>query len=286
MSWQSRTDTSCAYAGPGRQADVVERLDELGYAYDSWTFDGPLHNQMASLALMQSQPLADFLGAARVVRSPARVTYALNALVDEPEHGLAADHAYWMSGARLREVGKLTGWIDLASHGFGRSTDGWGASQSVPGTLRGGPQGALPYAAESRAPAASHPSQKRDRLDVTARNVGAVTVDAKAARLSCSPEIRADLDAGPISLRLDGCNRTYTLKDVCHVTPVFDVVVRAPARSSIRLAGRPVPVRHRKARLDVRGRPRALTTLVVERTDKRGRKRIQATTHRYCPPSR
>src|SRR5207244_35139 len=66
-------------------------------------------------------PAADFLGTARVDRDPAHVTFVANPKMDFANRGLVGDHAYWLSGVRLRDAGgdNPLGTIDVRSEGFG-----------------------------------------------------------------------------------------------------------------------------------------------------------------------
>src|SRR3712207_7213030 len=72
----------------------------------------------------------------KVDRDPAHVTYVVNPKMDFPEVRTVADHAYWLSGLRVRDAGgeEPRGTIDVRSEGFG-------VGDPVPGaTERQGPQ--------------------------------------------------------------------------------------------------------------------------------------------------
>ena len=45
------------------------------------------------------------------------------------------------------------------------------------------------------------------RIDLTARNIAAVTIDVRRARVDCSVDLHVETD-GPITIRLDRCRRT------------------------------------------------------------------------------
>ena len=54
-------------------------------------------------------------------------------------------------------------------------------------------------------PRAAHPRAKR--IDLTARNIAAVTINVRRAGVGCGVDLHVDTD-GPIAIALDGCGRT------------------------------------------------------------------------------
>jgi pimeloyl-ACP methyl ester carboxylesterase len=280
MSWQTTGDRTCRYSA---QVALLARLGKLGYRYSALTFDGVDHTALATAALSDVGPLADFLGAARVQRDPARVTYVLNPATSEPEFGLRADHAYWLSDIRAASS-STTGRIDVVSDAIERPAAPPEAAISAAGALEGG----LPYAAVSRLEATPRSGRTARRLRVTARGVRSATIDAERAGVGCSPAVTF-ATRELLKLDLEGCGATYSGKTVCHATPVYDVVVRAPRGERPRslrvtLLGAPRPIRGRKVRLDVRRTPSALAHVRVVSTDGSGRTQVRLTAHRYCPP--
>jgi pimeloyl-ACP methyl ester carboxylesterase len=279
MSWLTNADQTCRYTA---QVELLDRLDALGYRYSALTFDGIEHNALASASLADAQPLADFLGDARVERDPARVTYVLSPAVSEPEFGLRADHAHWLSGvvaARASTAGR----IDVVSEGITRRASRPETAVSSIGALDTG----LAYAAVTQLAGEPQDGRPARRLRITARGIRGATVDAKRARTGCSPSVSfATYEL--LKLKLSGCNATYSGKTVCHSTPVFDVVVRAPRGErpeslSVTLNGERKAIRGRKVRLDVRRSPSALTRVRVESVDGSGRTQVRLTVHRLCP---
>ena len=101
MSWMTTADRACLYS---HQVELIDRLADLGYRYSTLTFDGVEHTALATASLSDAKPLAEFLGDAKVVQDPERVSYALSAAVSEPEYGLRADHAYWLSELRAAKA--------------------------------------------------------------------------------------------------------------------------------------------------------------------------------------
>lgn len=275
--WLATGDATCRYAA---QVAMFERMAALGHRFSALTFDGVDHNALAAAALADAQPLADFLGDARVQRDPARVTYVVSPAVSEPEFGLRADHAYWLSGitaARSSTAGR----IDVDT-GAGDTPPGLPVDGS--GVLAGG----LAYTSVSRLGDPAGRSA-RNRLRVTARGVGAATVDAARARTGCRPAVRFKTDV-PLALALAGCNRTYVGSTVCHPRPVFSVVARAPGgdravRRSVTVGRARSTVGRGRVRIDLRATPGAVARVRVASIDRRGRTWVRVTAHRFCPPA-
>ncbi|MCW2991553.1 MAG: putative penicillin acylase, partial [Solirubrobacterales bacterium] len=278
MSWLTTADRTCLYSA---QLSLLSRLAVLGYRYSALTFDGIDHNGLASASLGDAQPLADFLGDARVERDPERVTYVVNAAVSEPEYGMRADHAYWLSDIRAVSP-SVRGRIDVSSAGVGRRDPGPPAAVRGTGALAGG----LSFAVTSQLggdPQADRPAR---RLRVVAHGIRAATIDTGRAHSGCEPGVRF-ATRELLRLRLAGCNTTYSGKTVCHSTPVFDVVVRAPRgerAESLKVMrdGRRLPLHGKKKRLDLRGHPSSKVLVRVKSVDGQGRTQIRATTHVYC----
>jgi hypothetical protein len=152
-------------------------------------------------------PGVDFLGEHRVDRDPARVSYVVDPREDNAARQVVADHAYWLSGLRVRDPQTPpTAAVDVRSSGFGR---GDAALQPVASSAGVMPGGALPMPWFSRtlsadpAPSAA-PS---DRLTVEATNLRSMTIDVRRARVSCQVALEVRTD-GPLAVVLDGCGRT------------------------------------------------------------------------------
>lgn len=285
ISWQTDTDQACPYA---QQNQVFSRLDELGYAYSAWTFSGPDHNTMAAQALSESQPLADYLGAARVQRDPARVTYVVDAATDEPAHGLGADHAHWVSGLRLRDraASPALGTIDVVSHGFGRGTPAPAATTRTAGVLQTGLLAKLPYATQGRDDGEAPVEPVEDRLEITATNIATATIDTARAHIGCAVRIDVVSD-GPLDVRLAGCTTTWRVAQVCKRHLRFGVRLKVPSGQRVRSArltvrGHRVRLRRGRAQIDFRARPDAVARLRVVSVNRRGRTIVRITSYRWC----
>src|SRR5205823_8888478 len=125
---------------------TASKLDSLGYRYELDAYQpcanpgcSPLFTNHLQLAINdQYAPAAAFLGTARVDRNPAHVTYVVDEGRNHPKIGLDGDHAYWVSGLKLRDVGSGSGKIDAASHGFGVGDPTASGTQLGSGMLTGG----------------------------------------------------------------------------------------------------------------------------------------------------
>jgi hypothetical protein len=204
LVWNAALDELVPVAGVLAQ---VQRLNQLGYRY---TFDLFTTSDHLALATNDNfQPAANFLGTATVDRNPPHVTYVVNPGMDFPEVGTVADHAYWLSGLRLRDASgdAPLGKVDARSEGFGEDDPPHGATQLGAGVLTGSNL-AMPYTEESRSwgPAPSAPVRDVLHLDLT--NLDRVVVNVARARLDCHPNLDVTTD-GPATVRLrgGGCDR-------------------------------------------------------------------------------
>ncbi|HUP91085.1 MAG TPA: hypothetical protein VM074_02475 [Solimonas sp.] len=202
------TDVVCDY--PQEWTDA-NQIDALGYRYQFWTYPD-MHDLVMMTFMDTLAPIAEWMGDARVDRNPAHVTYVLNAATNQPEYGLNADHAYWVSGLQLRDNPANTaaldtvslGQIDVFSHGFGVGDAAPLATQRAPCVIDDGAEiPASPCIAQSRdwGPAQAQPVA--DVLDLVASNIGAVTIDVDRARVNCDAVVNVQSD-GPISVSLVG----------------------------------------------------------------------------------
>ena len=98
--------------------------------------------------------------------------------------------------------------IDAFSHGFRVGDPTPSDTQLGSGMLTGGnlPTPLL-FTSQSKTwgPVPSIPQARR--IDLTARNIAAVTIDVRRARVDCSVDLHVETD-GPITIRLDRCRRT------------------------------------------------------------------------------
>jgi len=148
-----------------------------------------------------------------VDRDPTHVTYVVDTLTDSARAGTVANHAYWVSGLRLRNAAARRGTIDARSLAFGSGEPSAPGVRSSPGALEGGSHGPMPFARRAREWGAA----RANRLVVAATNLASATVDARRARLSCAPQLDVRSD-GPLDLRIvcaptpaARCARTITV---------------------------------------------------------------------------
>lgn len=152
-------------------------------------------------------PLVEFLGEYKINPDPPHVTFWAQPKADSVRAKTVADHAYWLSGLKVRDsAGGKGGLIDAYSKGFGLSPampKGVVASTEV---LQGGAHGPMLYQRSSQELEPRTPIAASDELVVEAQNIAYMMVDVRRARLSCNPVIKANSD-GPLKIELKGCNR-------------------------------------------------------------------------------
>jgi hypothetical protein len=195
---------------------TAAKLDSLGYRYELDAFRpcanpacSPLFPNHLQLAVNdQFKPAADFLGSATVERNPAHVTYVLEPTRNHPELGLVGDHAYWVSGLKLRDPGS-SGQIDAVSHGRGASDRVAAVTQPGTGQLEGGNLGPIQFTSRTKTWAPPTPGPRANTIDVTATNLSKASIDVKRAGVDCSVKVNVTSD-GPLSIALPGCNRTVS----------------------------------------------------------------------------
>jgi pimeloyl-ACP methyl ester carboxylesterase len=203
LIWAASADELVPLASTTTQA---ETFDRLGYRY---VFDVFTPGDHFTLAVHdQYGPAADFLGTARVQRNPAHVSYVVNPTMDFAGRATVADHAYWLSGLRLREsAGEAPlGEVDAVSHGFGRADPEPLATVNGAGTLGPGTYGQLPYVERAKDWGPEAAASRRDALTLEVENLRRVRIHPERARLSCNPQLEVDTD-GPLTVVLAGCDR-------------------------------------------------------------------------------
>jgi hypothetical protein len=238
LMWVGSTDQLVPITGTTAQA---QGFDALGYRYIFDVFSPADHFALA--VNDQFGPAADFLGTDRVVRDPAHVTYVVNPKMDFPEVRTVADHAYWLSNLRVRDASgeEPRGLIDVRSEGFG-------TGDPVPGpTERSGPQALadtknfpLTFVEQRRTWGAAPRATARDRLVISAQNVGRVRIDPKRAKVTCAARLEVESD-GPLTVELAGCNRSER----------FGVPTRSGAACRATVGFLRVAVRPRRSRLEL-----------------------------------
>lgn len=181
---------------------TITALTDLGYRLDSLRFDTWDH--LTPSTNDDYQPAVDFLGAARVERNPAHISYVLMPEIDNPEVDLVADKAYWLSGLSLRDAAAGTGSIDVRSEGFGSAAAEPLAVVQGVAVLSGGNQGPSPYTHRVLDWAPPMVAPVADRLLIRASNIASVTIDPVRAKVSCKAALEIDSD-GPLEVVLAGC---------------------------------------------------------------------------------
>jgi len=177
------------------------------------------------------QPFADFLGSKKRVLDPPHVIYYLNTEAHQPEFGMNADHAYWVSGLTVRDArheGQIPqavktdgsaswapyGRIDVMSHGMGKAEPEPNAIVRSSGTFSFGVDYPWPrYNAQEVTwkPASSTPA--RNVIDIKAENIATVTIDPVRAKVTCAATIYLASD-GPTIVTMTGCARVNVIEGV------------------------------------------------------------------------
>jgi len=200
IAWNGGQDE---LVNPALYEPTLMRLGELGLEFVSEVFEPAGHITLASND--EFGPMAEFLGEHRANRSPAHVTYVVAPGKDSSRSKVVADHAYWLSGLRLRDPkAGPTGTIDARSQAFGAGDAPALGVQPGAGVLTGGARSALPFVRRSqgRGPAPAQPA--RNEIDVTFANVGDATATGERARLDGSQPLTVKIGSdGAGRLRLD-----------------------------------------------------------------------------------
>ena len=205
LLWDGTNDELVPVPGPTAQAQT---FDDMGYRFRYDLFAPPVDHFLLAVN-DQYAPAAEFLGTAKADRNPFHVTYVVNPRMNFAADGTVADHAYWLSGLKLRDksgVGPI-GKVDAVSEAFGRADPVPKPTQRTAGVLAGGNVGPLAYAETSKGWGSPRPARKRDALRLTLTNLSRVTVNPARARLDCHPKLDVKTD-GPVTVRLAGCGRS------------------------------------------------------------------------------
>jgi hypothetical protein len=198
LMWNAAADE---LVPPTSYLPTADELDRLGYRYELDVYTA----EHLTLAINdQYAPAAEFLGTAKVNRNPPHVTYVVDPSLDHADLSFVADHAYWLSGARTRGSGQ--GAVDAFSHGLGTGDAAASATQFGAGTLGGGNLGTLAFTRQFKTWGPAVPIAPADRIDLTAQNLSAITINVKRAGVSCNVDLRVTSD-GPLTVTLAGCKR-------------------------------------------------------------------------------
>jgi hypothetical protein len=184
------------------QLQMFQRLRSLGYRYDWREYDG-----MHGPYYPTNDESAQFLGNAHIDADPPHVTYVLDGGMQEPKWGLTSNHAYWLSGLRVRDASADNdlGTVDAFSHGFGLADPVLDPEQATSGT-----SGPFVYTGQVRTWQQPRRVAASRELDVNLTNIGSVTIDPRRAHLGCDAEVHVTSD-GPATVTLAACHRTVTV---------------------------------------------------------------------------
>ena len=269
LMWVGSTDQLVPITGTTAHA---QGFDDLGLRYQFDVFTPSDHFMLA--VNDQFDRAAAFLGDAEVDRDPAHVTYVLNPKMNFPEVGTVADHAYWLSGMRVRDAGGEAprGLIDVRSEGFGVGDPPVSATQTGGGTHQGG--FVQTYVSRSKTWGKVPSAPVRNRLNITATNVSRVVVNPQRAKVRCDAELAVETD-GPLEVVLEGCSRTVRFGQAgqCRAAIGFARVgARPQGRRRVRIEA--APIGDRRFSVDVFQQSRRRTVLgnrrVARFTKRRG----------------
>ncbi|MBV8943497.1 MAG: prolyl oligopeptidase family serine peptidase, partial [Solirubrobacterales bacterium] len=201
LSANANADTLCVTSS---QLEVFARLYALGYRYDWREYTGGHGPYYPTF-----EESAAFLGNAKVNPNPPRVTWVLDAAMNEPQWGLTSTHVYWLSDIALRDptngpLGPELGKVDAFSRGFGVTNPQTNPPQTTHGT-----SGTYVYTGQVRTWREERHVPARDELDLSLVNIRAVTVNVGRAHLTCGVRVHVRSD-GPAVVRLAGCGRTVS----------------------------------------------------------------------------
>jgi len=187
-------------------------MNLLGYRYVWYSFIGVPHAGFNN----EFQPMIDWIGDKRVVSNPAHITYVLNEQMNDPDVGLTADHAYWISNLTMRDVtmNPPLGKIDVVSRGFGVGDPTPNPTQNGSGVFVGPytkGQNTVSYTVRSRDWGTAPIATPQNQLDIFAQNVATMTIYPARARVDCGAVLNVRTD-GPIVVQLAGCGPAQTFQ--------------------------------------------------------------------------
>jgi hypothetical protein len=154
-------------------------------------------------------PGAAWLGTQRVDRNPYHVTYVVDPSEDNAKATTVADHAYWVSGLRVRKAG--LGTVDAVSGAFGIKDAAVLPVEPGAGVLTGGEIPAMAYVSRSQQWGPFGKTARADTLLLTVTNLRTVVVDVARAGLTCNATLTVKTD-GPVSVTLAGCGKTQSFR--------------------------------------------------------------------------
>jgi predicted esterase len=214
MEWAGSSDDYIPYDITRKRADLYAQGD-YDYEFITWHGHAAQHMEMCNNGTWDV--MTKWLGDMKRVVDPPRVTYVRNPLMDDPgSGGLVGNKAYWLSGIETRNP--ALGTVDVTSGGFGvgppavpdRSVEnGSIASDGIYMTSFDTPYQHWslpdnPYTREYRHLGSGPAQAPSDTLSISAKNIGALTIDPQRAKVSCNAKLDVKSD-GPLSITLLGC---------------------------------------------------------------------------------
>lgn len=182
--------------GPTELGNSMEQL-KYRYLFKSVAKD--------HLLIDASRPdAASWMGDRKRELRPFHVTYVRQPSNDTPAAGLVHDKSFWVSKLQIRDRSEHTskGTIDAISLGFGLTDPD--TKLETPDVYTDAPGNF--YATVERTWGAPKPAPREDKLVITATNIKSVTIDTKAAHLTCKAKVVVHSD-GPLDVTLLGCPR-------------------------------------------------------------------------------
>ena len=198
IAWNAGQDE---LVNPALYEPTLMELDELGLAYVADVFSPAGHITLA--ANDDYGPQAEFLGDHRVNRSPPHVTYVVAPGRDSARARAIADHAYWLSGLRVRNRAAGPGTVDARSEAFGLGDPPLEERPPSAGTLTGGSR-PLAFLRRSQSRGSAPRIARRNFLDVELDNLSRASVDGRRAKLDGDEPLRVRVRSdGDGQMRLD-----------------------------------------------------------------------------------
>jgi hypothetical protein len=148
--------------------------------------------------------VASWMGDKKIEDRPFHVTYVRQPSNDTPDAGLVHNRSFWLSGLEVRDNSEpvAKGTIDAISYGFGLSQPDTALETPTIGVDNVASANA--YFTVERTWDQPKPIRRQDRIVINATNIRSVTIDPRAARVSCRAKIEVQSD-GPLKVTLKGC---------------------------------------------------------------------------------
>ncbi|GAA5102029.1 hypothetical protein [Haloechinothrix salitolerans] len=207
MEWAGANDDFIPYNITRERAEAYAAGD-YDYEFITWAGVASEHAVMCDAGVLGMHAggtwdvLTSWLGDGQRAVDPAHVTYVRNPLMDDPASGLVGDRAYWVSDIQTRE--DALGTVDVVSHGFGVGDPDVPSVGREVRTAEGNTVPVNPYLREYRHLPEPPTTPRRNALEVTVSNIGALVIDPAQARVDCDAALDVTTD-GPVEVTLLGC---------------------------------------------------------------------------------